>query len=648
MLEEKVFVVISEPQLGDFLVKESLSPAGFEVTLIQERGLVDAMLRQSLPDAIIIGEYFNGQDGIAFAATLIQDYPALPLILIANSGCGSVAERAIRAGVSDCISLPLRPEQVIEAVRRCIDHGARLREWVQRETRRGTSILQRRLDVLETLGNVGRSVTASLDLDYVLTAVVDAAVSMTGAEEGSLLLLDEDTGELYMRASRNFQDEFVRTFRLPIEDTLAGEVIQTGRPVILDQGAPQKIKTSYLVRNLIYVPLEVHGRVIGALGVDKRISKEPFSEHHLTLVSALSDYAAIAIENARLYYNTEIERKKLETILTRIGDGVIVVGADKRIMLVNRPARDAFNLGEKSIISYKIEEVFNHEQLLELLSDDHKKYPFRSELILDDGRVLNAQLVSIPDVGLAVTMQDITHLKELDRIKSEFVNTVSHDLRSPLTAILGYVELLERAGTVSAQQREFISRIQVSVRNITTLINDLLDLGRIESGFDTRNDVVPISAIVQYSVDSLKELLVENNQELKVEIPPDLPMVFGNPVRLRQMVDNLLLNASRYTPPGGHIRLLAYAEEEQVIVQITDTGPGIPVIDQPYIFDKFYRASNVPPDISGSGLGLTIVKSIVKNHHGRIWVDSTLGKGSTFTVVLPRVKVENEPYLKNS
>jgi two-component system, OmpR family, phosphate regulon sensor histidine kinase PhoR len=139
-----------------------------------------------------------------------------------------------------------------------------------------TSTLQRRVDELETLQRLGNSITGTLDLDSVLTSIVTAAVELTGAEEGSLMLLDEATGELYMRAARNFQEDFVRTFRLPVRDSVIGSVLSTARPVLLDEQTPQKIKTSYLVQSLVYVPLQMKGRVFGVLGVDNRVNAQEF------------------------------------------------------------------------------------------------------------------------------------------------------------------------------------------------------------------------------------------------------------------------------------------------------------------------------------------------------------------------------------
>jgi two-component system, OmpR family, phosphate regulon sensor histidine kinase PhoR len=245
------------------------------------------------------------------------------------------------------------------------------------------------------------------------------------------------------------------------------------------------------------------------------------------------------------------------------------------------------------------------------------------------------QYAIINKVGAAITMQDITYLKQIDRLKNEFVNTVSHDLRSPLTAILGYVDLLERVGPINEQQSEFIRRVQVSVQSITTLVDDLLELGRIEAGMDTQKEMVPLDGVIRQALDSYYTLLIEKRQDAHTNFSEGLLAIRGNPIRLRQMVDNLLGNAIKYTPEGGEIRIDLSIQNNQMIVRFEDSGPGIPPMDQVHIFEKFYRASNVPKGVGGSGLGLAIVKSIVDSMQGRIWVESVLGQGSTFTVVLP-------------
>ena len=634
MASRKIILAHSDPQLGNLLENSILKPAGYEVTYVAEQATTEALVKSTLPDLIIIGEMLRDGNGLELVGKIFATFPNIPIILIASQPSPALMQSALRNGASDCLIPPMHSNDVLAAVERAFQRRKTVEEWAQLEAHRNTRSLRLRLDSLEALQKVGRAVTASLDLDNVLTTVVDAAVELSGAEEGSLLLLDETTGDLYMRAARNFQEDFVRTFRLPIRDTLAGQVLRTGEPITFNEKTPQKIKTSYLVHTLIYMPLKVQGRVIGVLGVDNRQSGHPFTEDHITLITALAGFAAIAIENARLFTHSEVERNKLETILTQVEDGVVVVGLDGRIILVNRTARSAFTLEDIILEGKPAKEIFQHPDLLDIF-EDNKIHVSRTEINLDDGRVLNAQITPIPEAGLAITMQDITQLKELDRIKTDFVNTVSHDLRSPLTAILGYVELIDRAGPTTEQQKEFIRRVQFSVNNITTLINDLLDLGRIEAGFDARKEIVPLPAIIQYAVEGLRNRYTEKNQTVTMDIPKDLPSVLGNPVRLRQMIANLVSNSIKFTPIDGKVAVRARSEAGQLILQVIDNGSGIPPADQPYIFDKFYRGSNIPYDAPGTGLGLAIVKSIVENHQGRIWLNSTANQGTVFTVVLP-------------
>jgi two-component system phosphate regulon sensor histidine kinase PhoR len=243
----------------------------------------------------------------------------------------------------------------------------------------------------------------------------------------------------------------------------------------------------------------------------------------------------------------------------------------------------------------------------------------------------------IHGVGHALTMQDVTYLKEVDRIRTEFVHTVSHDLRSPLTSVIGYAELVERAGPLNENQQEFIKRIQDSIQHITSLINDLLDLGSIEAGMDTRREFVQLDGILRYTIEMLQGQIRSKNLNVHMELTPSLPPLRANPVRLRQVLDNVIGNAIKYSYVNGEIDISIHFEENQIILKVTDQGPGIPPSDQPHIFDKFYRGTNITSDVEGSGLGLAIVKNIVESHQGRIWVESTVGKGSSFFIVLPVV-----------
>ncbi len=631
-------MVDDSADMRDLVATYVLRPNGYE-TLTANDGLRGLELaRQHLPDLIIADMKMPQMSGLDMTRALQEDGRDVPVILITAEGSEELARQALRTGIADYLIKPFDPEELLKAVRRTLALAQARREnaRMQAELAAANESLTRRLKELETLAGVGRHVTSSLDLDQVLAQVVEAAVNLTGAEEGALLLLDEQTDELVMRAAKNFDESFVRTFRLPSEDSLAGQVLRTGLPVTLDESTPQKIKTEYLVQSLVYVPLAVRGRVIGVLGVDNRNTQRLIPEHDQHLLQALGDYAAIAIENARLYTDSETERTQLDTLLHEIEDGVMVVSDEQRIILINRMACEAFGIDPVGAVGQPLAAVIQNADARELLSGKGRK----GEIALEDGRVFNAHLTPIAKVGHAVVIQDITQLKRIDRIKSDFVSTVSHDLRSPLTAILGYVELMGRVGPVNEQQAEFIKRVRQSVQSITALIGDLLDLGRLEAGFDTQKEATALQLIMRYAVDGLKQQSDAKHLSVLLDAPADLPSVLANPLRLRQMVTNLLDNAIKYTPQGGAVRLAARAEGDQVVMTVSDGGIGIPAADQPFIFDKFYRASNARTEFAGTGLGLSIVRSIVENHGGRVWLESKSGVGTTFTVVLPKYKEE--------
>ncbi|MBI5962503.1 MAG: PAS domain-containing protein [Chloroflexi bacterium] len=332
---------------------------------------------------------------------------------------------------------------------------------------------------------------------------------------------------------------------------------------------------------------------------------------------------------------SETERNKLEAIIANIQDGVIVVDHHKNILFVNRAIREIFSLDGKELTGKSLADVIENADLKALLVRSNEGPLKYHEINFDDGRVFNAQYTPIPKIGAAVTMQDISYLKELDRLKSDFIHTVSHDLRSPLTSILGYTELIERTGPLNENQTEFLQRLQGSIQHITALVNDLLDLGRLEAGFDTRREIVHLESVLKYSLDMFDGQIKKKNIQLTKEIMQDLQSIRANPIRIRQMMDNLIGNAIKYTPVEGSISVSISMREHQIILKVDDTGPGIPPEEQSHVFEKFYRATNAPEGVEGSGLGLAIVKSIVESHQGRVWVESTLGKGSSFSVLLP-------------
>jgi two-component system NtrC family sensor kinase len=636
MSEGLILVADDSQDIRQVIEETILVPAGYAVRSVGDGMSALTLAKEISPLVVITDHNMPNLTGLELIKRLHKARPDIPVIMMTSEPSQKLAVDAMRAGAVDLLSKPFEAEHMLAAVGRAVQESLRWKSMVEAETKVELSQvnLERRINELETLTSLGRSVTAMLNLDEVLTAVVDSAVKLTEAEEGSLLLLDEASGDLYMRASKNFDEQFARTFRLQAQDSLAGQVVESGEPVLLDQNSPKKIKTSYLVRSLIYTPLTVRGHAIGVLGVDNRSpGQRIFTQDDLRVMKAMADYAAIAIENAQLFQRSDSERLKLETVLTQTANAVIVIDPDGQILLVNASARRIFELPEDTV-GRPAKNVFRHPKLTALIETE-SSISMREEIELDDGRYFNAVRTPIEGVGQAIVMHDISHLRELDRIKSEFVTTVSHDLRSPLTAILGYVDLIERTGQINEQQTEYIERVRLSVGQITNLVNDLLDLGRIEAGLDDAKEPTPIAVLARYVLDSMRAAADSKGIKLKSELPEDLPLVVGDPIRLRQMLGNLLENAIKYTPVKGEVLIEAHTENDQVILRVSDNGFGIPAADQPYLFDKFFRASNVPDDLPGTGLGLSIVKSIVENHQGRVWVDSAVGEGTTFTIVFP-------------
>jgi two-component system phosphate regulon sensor histidine kinase PhoR len=232
-------------------------------------------------------------------------------------------------------------------------------------------------------------------------------------------------------------------------------------------------------------------------------------------------------------------------------------------------------------------------------------------------------------------MQDITPLKELDRMKSDFVANVSHDLRTPLGAVQGYAEMLELAGPLTGDQGRFVQRILHQVETMTQLVESLLDLAKIEAGVEMEMAPCQLAAVIAESVDQMSGPASLKPMQLRVAVPDDLPLVWGNGRRLGQIVNNLLDNAIKYTPSGSEVALRAGVVGNEIRVDVADQGTGIAADDLPHLFEKFYRARRSGSGPRGTGLGLSIARSIIAAHGGRIWAESTEGQGATFSFALP-------------
>jgi PAS domain S-box-containing protein len=365
-----------------------------------------------------------------------------------------------------------------------------------------------------------------------------------------------------------------------------------------------------------------------------------FTEADLRFISTLASQASLAVANIRLFLTVELGRRQLEAILNSTPDPVLVTNAANRLILANPAAESVFGLDIQHGERPDFETVIQVDGLRELIQESSTERR-SAEIATPDGKTYLAMASPMTaegkTVGRVCVLRDVTQLKEIDTLKSDFVATVSHDLRSPLTLMRGYATMLEMAGQLNEQQKGYTRMIVQGVDNMAKLVNNLLDLGRIDFGVGLQVETIPVLDILERVTSSLQMQAKEKQISLGVEIPRDLPhTIEADKALLQQALYNLVENAIKYTPDGGEVTILLQTEPSALIFAVRDTGIGIPPGDLSRLFEKFFRGTNREALAKrGSGLGLAIVKSIAERHGGKVWVESTLGKGSTFYLLVP-------------
>lgn len=595
------------------------------------------VLRQALraQDSTLLVLHLSDNNETRVHNTVREHGENVPLVLVTTASTPtSLINTLLENNLQALIDYPFQVQQVRETIAVALTRAQRhaSRQHLKDNLTEVNRQLNQRLQEINAIYVVGKSVASSLDVEEILERIITASVNLTQAEEGFILLTKDD--KLYLRVAMNMNEEVAKRFCVEASDPIAQQVIRSGRPAMLHRNT--QIATGYLVRALLYVPIQAPGRgTVGVLGVVSLVGDRTFTENHVFTLSAIADFAAIALENARLFTIVEAERSRLSAILEHATEAILVTDMDNRLWLWSDSAAANFTIAPDAQ-GQTVETYIQNTHVRELFERNSEDNAIlRTEVDLEDGRIFNAQLSSINHIGRMAVMQDISHLKELDRLKSEFVSTVSHDLRTPLTTIQGYVELLERVGPLSEMQRDFIRKALGSLSHITALISDLLDIGRIEAGYDLEMCPLCITEIIQQSVDAHTMHIEQAELYIHSDIADEPLWVMGNARRIRQVVDNLISNAIKYNHPGGFVKITAQPDEDHLIVSVEDNGIGIPLKEQPKIFERFYRVQSPETGaVRGTGLGLSIVKSVIEKHKGRVWVRSYPETGSTFAFIL--------------
>lgn len=349
-----------------------------------------------------------------------------------------------------------------------------------------------------------------------------------------------------------------------------------------------------------------------------------------------------------VFSNLRKEKNELQAILSSMNEGVILISETGAIRLINESAKDMFQIEQEQISKSYWEVIRNNDlkNLIEKVLETKSSLTSEITLLYPDERFYRVNAIKIDDTSaeIIIVLFDITEFKKLEKIKADFIANVSHELRTPLTSIKGYVETLEDNAYTSEEERmQFLEIISKNTDRLINIVSDLLVLSELESkesllstkaGYDFEK--VNINEIINQSVLSLRGKMSEKNLQHFVEIQDDLPDFTGSKFLLEQMISNLVDNSIKYTPCGGNIKINAYSTGEEIIIEISDSGIGIPKDQQDRIFERFYRVDkNRSREIGGTGLGLSIVKHIVLLHEGEIRLESNVNKGSKFTIKFP-------------
>ena len=338
------------------------------------------------------------------------------------------------------------------------------------------------------------------------------------------------------------------------------------------------------------------------------------------------------------------ERNREATILGSMVEGVAVISARERVLYSNRAFSQILGLEAQETEDRPLIEVVRHSGLLAVIKQAlSAEKQASSEIVVGTVRPRSFAATATPvrsggASGAVLVLHEISELRRLERVRQDFVANVSHEFRTPLTAIQGFAEtLLGGALEDPANRRRFVEIIRDHATRLARLTEDLLELSRIEAG-ELKLEFQPVS--VQQLVDSCAETasLKAGAKQLVLElaVPEGLPAVRGDANRLQEVLQNLLDNAVQYTPSGGHIQVTAAGNNGQVVITVADTGIGIPQAEQSRIFERFYRVDDARSrEAGGTGLGLSIARHIVEVHGGRIWVESTVGEGSHFHFSIP-------------
>ncbi len=538
-----------------------------------------------------------------------------------------------------------------------------------------------RLQRANRASDLGDEPVGITEYEDTLKRLVQRVAMILQAEKCSILINDKESGDLVARAPAfGITDSDLAILRVKLGEGVAGEVFRTEQPAILHDAVadPRTLKQvvgALGIRNGVAVPLVVERRddndrvldrvPIGVLFVfNKRYSGE-FTDEDVRLLERLARNAAAVIANAQMFRELVEEKEKLVHTIESLYAGLLLIGSSDRVMQMNARARQIFNVSSDPV-GHPYAEVIRHDKAVEVLARMLAAAP-QAEPSADDEDTKAAEEISVSEpeteeerifqmhsaqvkgedarlIGTAIILNDITDIRNLERMKTEFVAIAAHELRTPMTPIKGFISMLAQDDDDSfttEERQEYYQIIEQNVDRLGRLINDLLNVTRIERGVALQLfwEDVDLRSLTE-SVFEVQRGMT-NTDKHQLEIRCDTPELMAKVGRdqIEQIMQNLVSNAIKYSPDGGVITAIMSQDDESDTVQIgvKDCGTGIPESGRAKLFKPYRRIHNPQTaSVKGTGIGLFLVKSLVEAHHGTIWVESELGKGSTFWFRIPR------------
>jgi len=556
------------------------------------------------------------------------------------------------------------------------------------ERKRAEENLRRRNAELDTLNITTIGMINRRDPQELLESIVARAAALMNSTHGFLFIPSSQKQTLTLHTGiGRFADHM--GLELGRGNGAAGTVWETGEPLAVEHYPDWEPHTPGFewIHSIICVPLRSHTKIAGVIGVAYTSAERALSVTDIELLDRFGRLASLALDNANLYNEAqkeiaerrrtqeqlqmtvgEIERAqtKARAILDATTDSMLLITPQETIIAVNWSfCRNFFGKHPREVVGHTLqdyqkefEQVFQDpaefQQLIRNSIQDAEQYS-TNIIVQATPRRRELQIVSTPVrtstnefVGRLYVFHDVTKEREVDRLRTEFLSMVSHEMRTPLTSIKGYVDLLQTnaVGPVNNDQREFLDIIKTNTDRLVNLITDLLDLSRIEAGhLELKQESVDLGLLIRQVVNTLRPIIDAKQQHIAFDIASNATLAYVDKDRVNQILTNLISNSSKYSPVNGHIAIAAHPENlQQIRVDIKDDGIGISDKDQAQLFSRFYRTNNpVTQEIDGTGLGLVITRSLVELHGGRISVTSTLGQGSTFSFTLPTEASRTHP-----